>query len=208
MTQPNEPFYWDDRVNRYRRAGRFIKVKDLLEHRDTFLGRRMDVVNDLAEQLANDQINVQQWVLQMRQEIKRAYMAEYELGIGGRNMMTQADFGRVGGMLKNQYNYLNGFAEDIQQGKLSVAQIQMRGRMYVDSATQSFERANAIARGLPSLPAYPGDGQTVCRSNCKCNWRIEPVEFGWNCYWELGAAEHCPDCVANASRWNPLFVSA
>jgi len=204
----NEPWRWDDTVNRYRDPqGRFISGKKLINIRDEFTARRMDAVNDLAEQMATDKLNLQQWTLNMRQEIKRTYLAEYEAGIGGRNMMTQSDFGRVGGMLKRQYEYLNNFAEEVRQGKLSVAQIKLRARMYIDSATQSFERSRSISQGVPDLPQYPGDGKTVCRSNCKCNWKIERVEFGWNCYWKLGVAEHCDDCVQNSAQWNPLFIS-
>jgi len=198
---------WDDNVKRYRDpTGKFISAKNLISLRDEFLANRMTIVNSLADDLATGKINIQQWTLSMRQEIKTAYMVEYELGIGGRNMMTFADFGSVGGQLSNQYRYLNNFAEEIAKGNLSPAQIQMRSRMYIDSATQSFERARSASMGMPQLPAYPGDGQTVCRSNCKCNWKIEEVEFGWNCYWKLGIAEHCDDCVTNSEIWNPLFV--
>lgn len=93
------------------------------------------------------------------------------------------------------------------------AQIAARSRMYISSAREAFERANARAHGAPDLPAYPGDGQTVCLTNCRCNWRIEEVYddegnlAGWNCYWEIdAAAENCPDCQANHSKWYPLFL--
>jgi len=202
-----DSWVWDDAVKRYRSpTGQFISVKQLIPLRDEFLANRMSIVNNLADQLATGKISVQQWVLNMRSEIKIAYMTEYELGIGGRNMMTFADFGRVGGQLKNQYQYLNNFAAEISQGKLSPAQIQMRSRMYIDSATQSFERARSASMGMPRLPAYPGDGQTACRANCKCNWKIVERTVGWDCYWQLGVAEHCDDCVSNASRWNPLYI--
>lgn len=202
-----EPWRWDDKVKRYRDpTGKFISPKNMLSIRDQFLERRMGIVNGLGDDLATGKINVQQWVYNMRQEIKRAYLGEYELGVGGRNMMTQADYGRVGGQLKRQYEYLNNFAKEIQDGKLSQAQIQMRSRMYIDGATQSYERARSASMGMPLLPAYPGDGQTICRSNCKCNWKIEKVDSGWECYWQLGIAEHCPDCVSNSQKWNPLYI--
>ena len=148
----------------------------------------------------------QQWVLEMRQQIKETYSNEYMLARGGRNNMTQADWGRVGAMVKRQYRYADGFARDIDAGKVSGGQIRTRARMYVDSATQAFERAKTESLGLPVLPAYPGDGQTVCRANCQCHWEIADVGDHWEATWQLGVAEHCPDCVQNAEQWAPLVV--
>jgi len=202
-----DPWIWDDVVKRYRTpTGQFISAKNLIPLRDEFIANRMAAVNNLADQLASGQINIQQWVLNMRQEIKITYMAEYELGVGGRNMMGFVDFGSVGGQLKNQYEYLNNFANDIVQGNLSQKQIEARSRMYIDGGTQSFERARSRSMGLPQLPAYPGDGSTICRSNCKCHWRIVESELGWDCYWTLGPAEHCEDCARREQTWNPLYL--
>ena len=120
--------------------------------------------------------------------------------------MTQSDYGRVGGLLKRQYQYLDNFAKEIGAGKLSQGQVETRSKMYINSSTQAFERGKASTLGLPQLPAYPGDGQTRCRTNCKCNWRIIDKETHWECTWNLNPAEHCDDCLANAARWNPLVI--
>jgi len=45
-----------------------------------------------------------------------------------------------------------------------------------------------------------------------CSWDIQEVvdeegtKAGWDCFWTLGMAEHCEDCVENSHKWNPLFV--
>jgi hypothetical protein len=67
-----------------------------------------------------------------------------------------------------------------------------------------YELGKAESQGAPSLPAYPGDGQTACLGNCRCNWDIEETEDAWEATWELNDAEHCADCIANAEQWNPL----
>jgi hypothetical protein len=94
------------------------------------------------------------------------------------------------------------------------AQIAARSKMYLNSAREAFERAKARAYGLPTLPAYPGDGQTVCRTNCRCTWRIEELfddegnVIGWNCYWDMvDDPGTCPDCTANAAKWSPLSIA-
>lgn len=83
-------------------------------------------------------------------------------------------------------------------------QIAARSQMYMNSSREAFERGKTRAHGVPPLPAYPGDGQTRCLTNCKCEWVFEPTETGVNCYWKLNPAEHCDDCLNNAARWNPL----
>lgn len=202
------PWQWDDASKRYRNTatGRYISQKAAVALRDQYIDARMSDMDGLTRRLVDKQINVQQWTLEMRQQVKDTYINEYMLARGGRNNMTQADWGRVGAMLKEQYRYVDGFARDIDAGKVSGGQIRTRARMYVDSATQAFERAKTESRGMPRLPAYPGDGQTQCRANCRCAWDIVDAEDHWEATWSLGVSEHCQDCVANAGRWNPLII--
>jgi hypothetical protein len=202
------PWEWDDRIKRYRDlvSGRFVAAKKLVQLRDTFVERVMSRSDALIDRLAGGEINVQQWVGEMRTLIRKTYMAEAEAAIGGRNAMTSADFGRVGGQLQRQYQYLNNFAEEMRNGKLSPGQARVRARMYINGATQAFERAKTHSAGIPDLPQYPGDGRTQCLSNCKCTWEIVDTETAWECTWSLGIAEHCDDCVSNASKWNPLMI--
>ena len=202
------PWVWDDRAKRYRdtATGRFITQHKAVTLRDYYIEAKKADMDALSRRLLNHDVNLQQWVLEMRQQIKETYSNEYMLARGGRNNMTQADWGRVGAMVKRQYRYADGFARDIDAGKVSGGQIRTRARMYVDSATQAFERAKTESLGLPVLPAYPGDGQTVCRANCQCHWEIADVGDHWEATWQLGVAEHCPDCVQNAEQWAPLVV--
>lgn len=144
-------------------------------------------------------------VTSMRDALRDTYAAEYMAGKGGRNAMTQADWGRLGHMLREQYVYLNEFATEVADGKLSQAQIAARANLYFNSATQAFERGRVAVRGI-SLPAMPGDGSSECRSNCKCRWEIEETATEWRCTWVLSAAEHCPTCNERASKWAPLII--
>lgn len=142
----------------------------------------------------------------MRKELRTTYTAQYMAGRGGKNVMTQSDWGKVGNMLKGQYAYLNDFAKEIASGKLSQAQIAARAGMYTSSASQAYERGKVAAYGAPDLPAYPGDGATACRGNCKCRWSIKETKTSWVCRWVLSAVENCGDCVERAGKWNPLVI--
>jgi len=175
--------------------------------RDRFTNQALGGVGELAGSVASGQIRTNAWVEGMRQEIRRSYISQYLLGKGGVQNMTQADWGRLGGLLKNQYQYLNRFAGDLNAGTMSEAQIRQRAELYIQSSRQAYERGRVASLGMPALPAYPGDGSTQCVTNCQCHWEHQETESEWLAYWTLGAAEHCPDCVARSKDWNPYRMS-
>lgn len=181
------------------------KVRPQVAHRDRYLAEkgRKGGSNTLVERLFAGEMNHQQWTLEARQEIKKTFIAQYVVGHGGRESMTQADWGRLGSMLKGQYGYLRGFEQDLIAGKLSEGQAKTRLQMYFNASRQAYEQGRAYARGVLRLPAYPGDGTTVCLSNCQCTWEIEETVNEWLANWTLGAAEHCPDCLDRADKWAP-----
>lgn len=207
LTQ-SDRFSYDPRAHNWRdkRTGRFITETNMRAFMETYQEARTEIGRNLAGRLANNEITLQQWTLQMRGEIRNTFSAEYMAGRGGRNAMTQADWGRVGSMLRGQYQFLDGFARDIAAGNLSEAQIAARANLYFGSARQAFERAKAISRGMPDLPAYPCDGSSECLSNCHCRWDISETRNEWRARWVLGAAEHCATCSDRAGMWNPLVI--
>jgi hypothetical protein len=206
---PDAPWTWDDKSKRYRdnSTGRYLSHSKMLSLRDQFTSAMVREMDLLVESLANGDITVQRWVTAARDVLRTIYLDQYALGRGGRHVMTQEDYGRIGGLLRSQYAYLNRFANVVAEGTLSVAQIRQRLRMYANSGTQAYERGYAAAMGVIALlPAYPGDGQTVCKTNCKCSWVYERHEDRVDCTWSLGVAEHCPDCVENSKKWAPFTV--
>ena len=109
--------------------------------------------------------------------------------------------------------------------ELHEAQIAARSRMYVSSAREAFERGKRRAAGAPELPAYPGDGTTICLSRCRCMWDLQQARENdetvrWRCFWVLDPlAEHCSSeeedeegrplgCLQRAVLWNPLIIQA
>jgi len=202
------PWQWDDVSRRYRdvETGRYIGIRQMLPLRDTYVEAQKAEIDRLAGRLVRGDIDTAQWTAEFKQIMRTTYKDEYALGIGGRNNMTQADYGRIGAELRGQYTHLYKFADQIENGQLTEAQIRIRSRMYVDSATQAFERGNSRSYGVPDLPQYPGDGGTQCHSNCKCHWEIVDVGNHWEATWKLGLAEHCDDCVELSAKYAPLIV--
>lgn len=199
---------YDARARRYRDpdTGRFISSNRILEARDGFRESQRGGVETATTALVERGASLTQWQTEMRELIKTAFIDEYLLGRGGRNAMTQRDWGIIGRMLRDQYAFLRNFASDLSEGELSPAQARMRARMYIEASTQAYERGRAEAHGLPRLPQYPADGNTQCRANCKCHLEYDEKEAHWEVYWVMSAAEHCPDCIDLEGEWAPLVV--
>lgn len=198
--------YYRDR-NQYQdvESGKFISQSRVRALMQRFENKYKQEIKGISDRLSNGEISLQKWVTDMRQSIKDAYVIQYTMGKGGMDNMTQSDWGRIGGLLKSQYQYLNSFAGEIANGDLTPKQIAARANLYIDSSTQAFERGKAASHGLLNLPAYPGDGTTDCMANCRCYWRIVKTQNVYTVSWTLSSAEHCPTCITRSSVWSNLI---
>lgn len=167
------------RIGWLRRIGQFVKTAT-----NTLLGRPQvqaissgatravtkQVLTPLAGDLAAGSIPLQVWQGEMRQNIKNLYINQYIAGRGGREMMTQADWGRCGAMLKDQYKYLDGFARDLSKMDVKEREkyIANRAQLYANASNEAFERGRSAAA----------------------------VELGYDeVHWNLTPAEHCDTCI-------------
>lgn len=195
-------YVFDAASDRYRdtETGRYVNRSDALAYVERSFDASRDVVNNYAAAVTGGQISPADWRNQMREEIKGEYIRQYMLGRGGRGSMTDEDWGSVGGMLADQYRYLDGFYDEIAAGDMSEAAISARSRMYVNSAREAYERGHFRAvrgtkdeahwdidtgkencndciaqsdRGwipIAEIDIYPGQGQTQCKTNCGCSF--------------------------------------
>ena len=112
---------WTPQLQRYRdlQTGRFLARSRVLDFVSDSIRASDSSVSGLARMLASDQLDLGGWQTLMRQEIKDEYVRQYVLGRGGLSQMTQADWGSIGGQLKEQFSYLDKFAQEISAGNLS-----------------------------------------------------------------------------------------
>lgn len=202
---PNSWIYYRDR-NQYQDAdtGKFISQSRVRALMQRFENNFKGETRRISDRLSQGEISIQRWVTEMRQAVKDAYVVQYTVGKGGLGNMAQADWGRIGGLLKGQYAYLNQFAAQVAGGGLTPKQIAARAALYVDSSTQAFERGKAASHGITGLPAYPGDGSTECMANCRCYWDIKRDGTTYTATWKLSSAEHCQTCTDRAASWVDL----
>ena len=98
-------------------------------------------VKQWAADVASGRMDVATWHEQMRAEIRRNVLEQYLAGKGGTGAMTARDYGACGGIIADQYRYLDPFAREVADGKLTEGQIARRSEMYVNSAREARERA-------------------------------------------------------------------
>jgi hypothetical protein len=119
----------------------------------------------------------------------------------GQKELSKEDEAILDGIKDTQYEYFDGFLEDMQSGEFTMP-LEQRIGMYADSLTQAFwmgnirgaddtaqfnwvttpgencddcldlEAQGPYAKG--DLPTVPGAGDTACRQNCNCF--LEPLE--------------------------------
>lgn len=177
MPDPTQ-VYWDKSANRYRdkATGRFLAWNTVYSLVEQSLVASSNVANTLAEYVSAGSISVDDWLRLMREEIKGEYIRQYLASVGGRQMMTKADWGSVGGMIADQYRYLNDFAKEIAAGNLTEGQIKMRANMYINSAREAFERAKARVAVSAGYDLVFWDVDTLVEN---CSGCVAFNQMGW-----------------------------
>jgi hypothetical protein len=210
MATPRKAFEWNPKRKKYtyKESGRALSVQRVNQLRDEYIREQVTWSEGLASRVASGEMTAQAWESEMRQRLKKSSTAEYMLGRGGINTMTTDDMKVIEGVLRGQYDYLERFAAEVNADFLSEAQIRARSQLYFESTRQMHERGKASGWEVEAdLPCYPGDGDTQCRSNCKCSWEFEENTTETLCYYRLNAAEHCEDCQDRAFQYNPFVIT-
>lgn len=187
---PTSPYVWSEiqtptgPQHRYRdtRTGRYIPARQVRAELDRFVdsaGR--NATRDLTGQLRDGRIGLAEWQTAMARAVKNVNYAAVAAASGGVENMTAVERGRAGAIIKQQYEYLRGFAADIESGKQPLdGRAMRRAEMYAQAARGSYyeqKRAGAAER-------HPGQ-QLMIRS------RRYP-------------GDSCEDCVALDGRLFPL----
>ncbi len=193
-----EPRYrWNQTAGRYVDGrGRFVSreaVTNAMYDAADNAGKRMATA---SKKLRDGKLTIQQWQLQMRAEIKTVHLFSGAGAKGGWAQLSQADFGRIGQRIREQYRFLDRMATQIANGtqKLNGTFIR-RSELYGNAGRQTFmlvERADKESRGMTEercllrgsqhCAECPGEaakgwvpigtlvpvGGRICNQNCRC----------------------------------------
>ncbi len=170
-------FGWLRKVGQFinKTANRILGRADVAAKAERLVGlATADHLTPLAVSLSEGTVSLPVWQTGMRQNIKNLYLNQYMLGRGGRAQMTQQDWGRLGQMLKDQYQFLDNYAVDLS--KMDVlereAYIRNRSQLYANASNEAFERGRSAAAQSLGFD--------------EVNWNLTP-------------AEHCETCLERAA---------
>ena len=177
-------------------------------------------IDSLFDSLLAGNVSVSHWQRLMQELLSKYHISAYMTG-SGVNELDQSDYEIIINRLATQFDYLDNFSNVMQTVKSDYDLLPEDERMALPNPLQKYQgRARLYGTyakafywegdtGYLALPAMPGDGSSACLSNCLCHWSIETIDENkgdFDCFWVLGAAEHCQTCLVRAKRWNPLRI--
>lgn len=168
-------------------TGRIVSAEFVANAHEVQIGVARQKVRAISEQLARQEITLADWQTQMAREIKTIHTQSAALAKGGWAQMTPSDWGAVGRITRDQYQFLENFAKDIFTGdqKLTNLAGQING--------------NFLRRS--DLYAQAGAGTKSQMERREAGQR--GLEFERRVLDER--AQHCKCCPVQAGRgWQPL----
>jgi hypothetical protein len=132
------PHDYDLRYKQFRKDGRLVSRATVRGEINKLQDHVAKQSASLAKQYQAKQISLVDFELGMRELLKSAHIIASSVGKGGRALMTQGDWGRVGAKIKWQYGYLTKFARKLARGSISEALTTSRAKSYSSSILVSF----------------------------------------------------------------------
>ena len=200
---PSPSLRWDG--TRYRTPdGRYVSRAAIRRAVEESLGNLTRRTDSLADDLRAGRISLTDFRSELRETIKQTQMMSAEVAHGGRQQMTQADYGRVGQAVRRQYEYLEKWVNEIQAGAPLDNRLEPRAALYLKSARTAYVREEARlmsekgwlarsvtrsaehcaqclaeeAKGLVEPRFIVPPGERTCLGNCRCFLQYERVDSG------------------------------
>jgi hypothetical protein len=155
-------------------------------------------LGDVAEQAAKGSLSKAQFMSQFKKLLQQAAAAQIKAA--GKPFDAEA----IAVFVKEQMGYAeawydSGLADSDPDSARS------RAMLYANATRSMYWKA---VSPVP-LDYYPGDGQTLCKSNCKCVLEFDMTTKPGYCLvtWNPGdIQEQCEDCYRLGTVWDPLEV--
>lgn len=193
-------YRWNPTLKRYIGPnGRMVSQAQVRSALDQAIRAADGRARALASQLRGGSISLASWEREMRQLVKDVELYGASAASGGWAQLGQSQLGRVGSLVREQYERLHSFAADIASGKQKLdGALTNRAVMYAKQGRRAYykqmdvemadagydEERNVRARGdncdgcidatavgWVAIGTLPAVGERDCLSHCRC--RIE-----------------------------------
>jgi hypothetical protein len=161
--------------------GRAVSAKAVRGQLDRALDGIGKSMRALSESYRSGAISLAEWQTGMMQGVKDAHLIAGAMERGGWAQMTQADFGRVGQIVKGEYAYLRNFADEVAGGLPLDGRFTRRADMYAQAARSTyynFTEREAERRGF-------AEERNVLEPGDNCEGCLEETDRGWVALGEL-----------------------
>jgi hypothetical protein len=200
-TRLDAAWSYDRGTGRFRDdKGRFLSQASVEKLVDARIDKLESSLKRFTRMLGDGNITLDQWEASVREAIKGAHIQAAIVGYGGKDQMGASEYGRIGQRLRSEYAYLQGFALDLLEQRISFPMALARIGLYAQSVRGSYWQGTELrkqeqgfslmrrildpqaqhcedclefaARGIVSIGSVPLPGQScACRARCRC--RVE-----------------------------------
>lgn len=125
---------------------RFVGRLEVMRYVDQEAQRTQTRLQAQMRLLIESKIDLPEWERRMAQTLKDSHIRMATLGAGGKPGLTQRHYGAIGYQLREQYRYLDGFAQDLAAGKLTPKQALYRSGLYANSIKLAFHKSEQITK--------------------------------------------------------------
>lgn len=191
-------FTFDSKVRRYRyasgsRSGQFVSNKAIIELVEKYMVQQRLNVATLTDDLLSDRITVDAWQSGVASNLKSLHINAYSLGRGGIGRLDSSDTASLESRLESEFAYLDKFAEDIEGGNLSDANIRNRATLYPDASYSQWQlgrQAAAVDSG-EEFEIWDSPDDSASCADC-----LAKSQLGWQPVGTLGVPGASVKCLS------------
>lgn len=174
MPPPRSRFKWDPSTGQYRRPnGRFVPRTEIRAVLDKAIDSGSSRIRDLGIALRDGRITQRAWAVEMKTTMKSMHLYSGAAAKGGWAQLTNAELGKIGAQLKDQYKYLDKFSAQLRTGLPLDGRFLSRVELYAEASRGTYMAIEEREMELLGREEYRN---------------------------LLGAADHCDDCLDQTAR--------
>ncbi len=149
-------YRWNQVAGRYISSnGRFLSQTTIRGELDKALDNVTDRLVLLSRDFRSGVIDGRTWQIQSMSLIKETHLLGAALEKGGWANMTSSDFGRVGSIVKSEYQYFNNLVKQLESGQQKLdGTLDSRMRLYGQAGRDTyhvFEREDRAIQGYDEV---------------------------------------------------------
>lgn len=173
-------FTWDRSASRYRSSatGRYVARSNIVDLLGTHISGGENRIQALTSAFYAGSLAPATYAEQMRTQLRRLHLQNAALGAGGWDRLGQADYGRIGQRLRDDYGRINRLIIDVQDGKISLAQALNRANGYVGNSRIAFWETERTVQSTPE-PGKVIIERRLLRAHKNCRDCLNYAAAGW-----------------------------